>query len=122
MFKHYLKGKTAPPSYNESNDCSVRAVANASGKTYEECHAIMKALGRKDGQFMGMRMAAAGAMRAGGQLFITESLNDYRLRQGKYVVFVPQHCFALLDGEIVDIIQPDLSDKLLGIFYFKELN
>jgi mannose-6-phosphate isomerase class I len=120
MFKHYFKGMTAPASYNESNDCSVRAVANASGKSYEEVHAIMKALGRKDGQLMDMRMCAAGAMKAGGQLFIVESLSDYRLKQGKYVVFQPQHCFALINGEVVDTMQHSLSDKLLGIFIFKE--
>jgi hypothetical protein len=79
----------------------------------------MKALGRKDGQFMDMRMCAAGAMKAGGQLFITESLSDYRLKQGKYVVFLPQHCFALINNEIVDTAQPCLSDSLLGLFVFK---
>jgi mannose-6-phosphate isomerase class I len=118
MFNKRQKGVAAPEHYNESNDCSVRAVANASGKSYEECHTIMKALGRKDGQFMDMRMCAAGAMKAGGQLFIVESLNDHRLKQGKYVVFLPQHCFALINGEVVDTMQPDLSDKLLGIFKF----
>jgi hypothetical protein len=118
MFKHSLKSKTAPASYNESKDCSVRAVANASGKSYEDVRIIMKALGRKDGQFMDMRMCAAGCMKAGGQLFITESLNDYRLKQGRYVVFVPQHCYALVDGEIHDTIKPNSSDKLLGVFKF----
>jgi hypothetical protein len=118
MFNKQHKGVTAPSHYNESNDCSVRAVANASGKSYSECHAVMKALGRKGCQLMDIRMAAAGCMRAGGSLLIIESLSDYRLKQGKYVVFLPQHCFALINGEIVDTIQPDLSDKLLGVFKF----
>lgn len=33
---------------NESNDCAVKAVALATGTSYTYCHAILKALGRKD--------------------------------------------------------------------------
>lgn len=118
MFKYNLKGQVAPKHLNEANDCSVRAVANASGKSYEEVHQIMKDLGRANGLPFNTRMAAAGAMKAGGKLFICESLNDYRLLQGSYVVFNQQHCFCLKDGEIIDTIKPNLSDKLLGIFKF----
>lgn len=34
----------------ETNDCAVRAVAIASGRSYGEAHAMLKALGRKDRQ------------------------------------------------------------------------
>lgn len=119
MFKLSHKGVIAPKHSNEKDDCSVRAVANVSGKTYEEVHGIMKALGRVDGKPMDIRKAAAGAMKAGGKLFITESLNDYRLLQGNYVVFTQQHSFALVNGVIIDTSMPDLADKLMGVFYFK---
>ena len=33
---------------NETNDCAVRAMANAFGISYERAHAAMKAAGRKD--------------------------------------------------------------------------
>lgn len=120
MFKHTSKGIVAPLHYQESNDCSVRSVANASGLSYEDCHFIMQDLGRVDGKTMGIQMAAAGCMKAGGKIFITESLNDYRLKQGVYVVFTQQHSFCLKDGEIIDITMPDLSDKLMGAFKFKQ--
>jgi hypothetical protein len=118
MFKLSHKGITAPKHFNEKNDCAIRAVANASGKSYEDVHQIMKDLGRTNGLPMNVRMAAAGVMRAGGKLFICESLNDYRLKQGIYVVITQQHSFCLKDGEIIDTIKPDLSEKLLGIFKF----
>lgn len=118
MFKLSHKGVTAPKHYNEKEDCSVRSVANASGKSYEEVHQIMKDLGRVNGLPFNIRLAAAGAMKAGGKLFITESLNDYRLLQGNYVVFQQQHSFALVNGEIIDTIKPNLSEKLMGIFKF----
>lgn len=118
MFKLSHSGVTAPKHYGEKDDCSVRSIANASGKPYEEIHSIMKSLGRMDGKPMNIRKAAAGAMRVGGKLFITESLEDYRLLQGNYVVFQQQHSFALVNGEIIDTIKPNLSEKLMGIFKF----
>lgn len=119
MFKLSHKGITAPKHYNEKEDCSVRSVANASGKSYEEVHQIMKDLGRVNGLPFNIRLAAAGAMKAGGRLFICETLNDYRLLRGSYVVFTQQHSFALVNGEIIDTIKPDMSEKLMGVFYFK---
>jgi hypothetical protein len=118
MFKLTHKGVTAPKHLPEKEDCSVRSVANASDKSYEEVHQIMQDLGRTNGLPMNVRMAAAGAMRAGGKLFICESLNDYRLKKGTYVVITQQHSFCLKEGGIVDTIKPDLSERLLGIFKF----
>jgi hypothetical protein len=118
MSNKHNKGVIAPNRYDESNDCSVRSVANASGKSYEEVHQIMKDLGRTNGLPMNVQKFAAGCMKTGGKLFICESLNDYRLKQGTYVVITQQHSFCLKDGGIVDTIKPDLSEKLLGIFKF----
>lgn len=118
MFKVKSKGVTAPMYLSESEDCSVRSVANASGKSYLECHEIMKNLGRVQGKSMNVKFAAAGAMRAGGKLLICESLDDYRLQSGTYIVFLQQHSFCLQDGQIIDTIKPDLSEKLIGIFKF----
>lgn len=119
MFKHSQKGVVAPLHHKELNDCSVRSIANASGLSYEDSHEIMKSLGRVDGKTLNIRMAAAGCMKAGGKIFITESLSDCRLKQGIYVVFTQQHSFCLRGGEIIDTTAPDLSDKLCGVFSFK---
>ena len=112
------KGVVAPEGLNETEDCSVRSVANAAGIFYRDSWEIMKNLGRIQGKPMNVRMAAAGAMRAGGKLFICESLKDYRLLQGNYVVFLQQHSFALVNGEIIDTIKPNISEKLMGVFKF----
>ena len=112
------KGVVAPEGLNETEDCSVRSVANAAGIFYRDSWEIMKNLGRIQGKPMNVRMAAAGAMRAGGKLFICESLEDYRLKDGTYVVFMQQHSFCLKDNQIIDTIKPDLSEKLLGIFKY----
>lgn len=112
------KGVTAPVDLREIDDCSVRSVANASGISYTDSWEIMKSLGRIQGKPMNIRMAAAGAMKAGGKIFICESLDDYRLKKGTYVVFLQQHSFCLKEGAIIDTTFPDLSDKLVGIFKF----
>jgi hypothetical protein len=118
MFKLTHKGVTAPKHLPEKEDCSIRSVANASSKPYEEVHQVMKDLGRTNGLPMNVQKFAAGCMKTGGKLFICESLNDYRLKQGTYVVITQQHSFCLKNGGIVDTIKPDLSERLLGIFKF----
>ena len=119
LVKPYSKGVLAPKGLSEKNDCSVRALANVTGMLYSDCHSIMKELGRKDKEMMDTRMAAAGMLRAGGKLFIVESLEDIRLNHGNYVVFQSGHCFTLIDGQVVDTIKPDMGAKLLGVFKFK---
>lgn len=114
----HLKGSTAPSHYNESNDCSVRAVANASGLSYEVCHAIMQSLGRKNGQMFDTRMAAAGCMVARGKIKIVNTELS-QLNNGKYVIFQQGHCFAYIGGKIVDTVPVDTSKSIVGVFEFK---
>jgi hypothetical protein len=114
----HIKGITAPSRYGEADDCSVRAVANASGKSYEEVHTVMKSLGRKDRQQMDMKMCAAGCMRLGGTIKIV-NIELSQLNNGKYVIFQMGHCFCLIDGKIIDTIPTDLEEKIIGVFGFK---
>lgn len=117
----HLKGITAPSHYNESNDCSVRALANASGKSYKHCHEILKSLGREDGQQMDTRNAAAGCMRLGGKIKIV-GIKMSQLNSGKYVIFQMGHCFCLIDGKIIDTIPIDLEEEIIGVFEFIKEN
>ena len=42
--------KAEGAAIGERNDCTVKAIAIVTGKTYAECHAAMAAAGRKSGQ------------------------------------------------------------------------
>lgn len=134
MFKLSHKGVTAPKHYNETNDCSVRSLANASGKTYEECHQIMKELGRVNGLPMDARNFAAGCLRAGGRLELlqidyferyqatTKNLKRYLpyMKTGKFVVILPHHSFAVVQGGIIDDRNIDENEIVLCVYKFKQ--
>lgn len=113
----HLKGITAPSHFSEANDCSVRAVANAAGRSYEDCHAVMQRLGRGEGCSMDTRNAAAGCMRLGGRIKIV-NIELSQLNNGKYVIFHRNHCFAYIDGKIVDTVSIDLEEEIIGVFEF----
>jgi len=99
----------------ERNDCSVRAMAEATGRTYEQCHAALKDAGREDlggcraavlTQALGLPFVTTGreAQARGFQdsrptaaKFIREHL------QGVYIVFVTGHFFALVNGVQLDM-------------------
>lgn len=105
---------------HEENDCSVRAVANATGKPYAECHSLMKKFGRKDGQAVSARSAAAACMSIGGKSIVTSNTKEPRLQKGSYVVFIQDHCFALVDGQTIDAPRGALYQAPQGVFKFKE--
>jgi hypothetical protein len=118
MFNSAQKGATAPRHYNEKNDCSVRALANVTGKSYEDCHSLMKSLGRSNGYPADGRNVASGCMRLGGRIRIVRNELQH-LNNGKFIVFQEGHCFALIDGTIVDTEPVDKSKQVLCVFEFK---
>ncbi len=101
--------------YWERNDCSVRAMAEATGRSYEECHAALKKAGREDlagcraavlSQALGLPFETTGReaqargfrdTRPTAAQFIREHL------QGVYIVFVTGHFFALVNGVQLDM-------------------
>jgi hypothetical protein len=78
----------------------------------------MKALGRKDGQMLDMRMVAAGCMRAGGKIKIV-NINLSQLNNGKFVIFQEGHCFAYVNGKIIDTAPVDTKKSIIGVFEFE---
>ena len=67
---------SASRSLNESNDCTVKAVALVCGVTYQEAHAEMKRRGRKDrrGAFAWQYKAAVEHF---GKRIITRTANEF---------------------------------------------
>lgn len=118
LVKTHSKGALTPPALNESNDCSVRSLANATGKPYMECHTLMRSLGRLQGQTVDARLLAAACMRLGGKIKLIENLKDSRLNNGKYIIIQQGHCFSMINGAIIDTQPNDLDKQVLGIFEF----
>lgn len=113
------------PMMKEGLDCTVRALANAKEIPYEEAHAIMASFGRQQGKGCAFdRMHEAYSSNGlefvcsfGTTLdatWVSSVIGGYRLsgrsvksllkelQNGKYIVSVRKHVFAVIDGEIVD--------------------
>lgn len=108
----------------EYNDCTVRALAAIADITYEFAHEIAESLGRhrlkgtqfsKLADYAGMKFESAtkeaysyhseyGRVRSfhANQIYptLTQWVKDHP--KGRYVVRVPQHVFAVIDGVIHD--------------------
>ena len=119
LVKPYSKGVLTPKGLSEKNDCSVRALANITGMLYSDCHAVTERLGRKFGCSMDARNLASACLRLGGKIKLIERLKDSRLNNGKFIIVQEGHCFAMIDGKIVDTQPNDLDKQVLGIFEFK---
>lgn len=105
--------KVSSSKFREKNDCVVIALAIASGKPYDEVHAILKRHGRKDrrGAFYGTIFNAVKEVSpkaihncirkpCGGQY--TPRTIGKALPKGNYVVLFNRHAAAMVDGVIED--------------------
>ena len=100
----------------ERRDCAVRAMTVATGRTYADCHAALKAAGRVDGKgarwdtlekalgrpfvsYIGLQRRWRGDQ----ELRPTAAALLRSLPKGRHIVFVTGHFFAVVDGVQVDI-------------------
>lgn len=109
----FAQSDAGSPSW-EDNDCAVRAMVSATGRRYEECHALLKAAGRKDRKATAGRVLGAALglhfVRTGyraGVISYKDSRPTFaqlsrKLGKGIYIVFVTDHFLALVDGVHVD--------------------
>jgi len=99
-------------SFNEHNDCTVKAMVVATGKPYADCHAALKAEGRPDRRGCYFRtVGPKAAKRLGYELTeITDytartmitAERDRRLQSGAFVVLVSGHAAGVRNGEVID--------------------
>lgn len=108
-------------SRNETNDCSVTALAITTGIRYDKAHKIMAMMGRKPGKGPACRVngkrtykSMHDTMRmaikvAGRQAGIPETPQGYtmntigeRYSHGSYLVFTRGHVAAVVDGVVED--------------------
>lgn len=133
MIKPTQAGVSAPNHYQETQDCSVRSIANASNQTYEEAHTLLKSLGRKNGCTVSGHTLAAACLRSGGRLklFRTDFIEQYQIAQrnltrylpymkdGKFVVILPHHAFTVINGCIIDNQSTDEKETVISVYEFK---
>ena len=109
----------------ETMDCAVRALANATEKTYAECHDIFKQNGRESGKGTRHNIVYETFVSNGVRLVCSfGTTNDAKyvssvygvpnlagttlakvlksLHTGKFIVSVRSHVFAVVDGDVID--------------------
>ncbi len=114
----------------EKKDCTVRALSNTTGMSYNEAHAIMKSHGRLDGHGAYPEQWGPAYLKAGFQLeavcgttqtavnvahrmnmlgckvkrFGGMSLKKFMSAKlkGSYILVNRNHAFAVIDGTLVD--------------------
>lgn len=109
----------------EQKDCSVRALSNAMQISYEEAHAKIHSIGRKQGKPVNTGDLSKFYREAGLNMQIvgTTKLADYfrrlhrdveaiegrtvenmvkQLQTGRHIVHIKGHVFAIVDGKIHD--------------------
>ena len=104
-----------PSSYlNERNDCTVRALAVATGKGYAAAHQFMSRNGRKPGrgaqfarilrankhEVLGTRLQPISLVEAKG--LRTAILRNPQLRTGTWILQMRAHVVTLKDGKLYD--------------------
>lgn len=112
---------------NETNDCAVRAMANAFGISYERAHAAMKANGRKDRKgAYNLTIHNAITQEHGGkravQLNHIGTGKDQRQvtigtfckfrTTGSYYCIVRGHAFAIVDGVVQDAFKNKAGKRI----------
>lgn len=126
--------------FSENKDCTVRALANASDLSYEECHSIFEMYGRK--RKFGCKIAIFDKVyqQCGFELVdvfgTTDAAKHYRfyknihdiskgitlgkvvdvLHEGSYIVLIRGHALAIVDGEVIDTFASRAGSKVVAIY------
>jgi hypothetical protein len=99
----------------ERNDCSVRSMSAATGRSYDACHKALKDAGREDlggcraavlSQALGLPFVSTGREAQARGFPDTRPTAAKFIREhptGIYIVFVTGHFFALVSGLQLDM-------------------
>lgn len=137
-------GAINPSNPKEKNDCTVRALANVTDKTYEECYSVLKAAGRDDGKpcgpsvfdpvyfAFGCKQAYVLGTTNGAKWYrktypeykhikgmtVKTLLENLQERKGKYIALTDGHALAIVDGFIVDKSNNPANKRVIALYRF----
>lgn len=103
----------------QTNDCTVVALAHATGLPYDECYDTLAKAGRKCGRGFGLTKWAAKASLGGwrfrqmsfpatkGMRRVNPATFALKHPEGRFILRVSKHVMACVDGVIVDAYRSD---------------
>lgn len=100
-------------AYDETNDCTVKAIALACDVSYGKAHRLLAKMGRKKGRGVTMAVIAKALNQLGYPVDIHGMLNhsavDLTIKrfareysEGRYIVCTKAHAIAVVEGELKD--------------------
>jgi hypothetical protein len=100
----------ASSKQHENNDCTVKALAIATGLDYSVVHAAFTKAGRKNRKGCNRRITKIAAAALGFDMeptvFSAKTAitveRDRRLQSGRYVIGMTRHLAAMVDGKLHD--------------------
>jgi len=124
---------------NEANDCTVRALANASGMPYKLAHKIMAKAGRKVGHGMtadewvpvlnrlGFTLEAIYGTTRGAKYMsfktgmsarpgITLENLIPRLGNGRFIIKIRGHVLTVVDGNVIDYGHNSAGSRVQAVY------
>lgn len=126
-------GRRVESFEHETNDCTVRALALATGSTYAAAHAHMAAHGRKARKGAHVAVPYAAAKLGGFECAkVQTSMMPLEVRKRTFgqwlesgelparcVVIVPKHAIAVVDGKVCDAFKVGSRRTIQSIWAFR---
>lgn len=127
----------------EQKDCTVRALTNIGCMDYAEAHEFLKGYGRINGEGLLMDRCHEAYMEAGlecigvfGDTWLARwfsgvvghekrqkgcTLKTFieKHQEGSYVVYIKGHVLALVDGDIVDLMDNSANARVLAAWKYE---
>jgi len=124
---------------NETKDCSVRALSNATEMPYEKAHALLKKHGRKDCRGVFFKTLKGAYEEAGFTLYgvygstraarYAAHISDQKTAEGvtlgkllptlgfgEYIVNVTGHAVAVVNGKLIDTFDNPAGKRVVAVF------
>ena len=109
----------------DRNDCSVRALANIGGFSYDDAFNICKAAGRKDGRGMN-KSVWLPLFKKHADMEFSRYLSDFKTikslssklteRGGTYLVHIRRHVAVFKDGQWLDWIDDNRLHRVKAVW------
>lgn len=102
-------GRSQSKRKRQTNDCTVRAIAIAMGRDYDEVYDALAARGRRSGrkfkvdvylEEIGLKKTTFPAQAGQRRYHVDDFIRDHQ--NGTYIVKVAKHVFAVIDGVMHD--------------------
>ena len=142
MIKNSEVNAKIAESFRETNDCNVRAMANALGINYRQAHAYHKKRGRKNRRGTSGQIVRDVIKDYAQEVFMVQKkylalipqvmeiiesadlprtvnqfTKDSRFQKGRFIVYVRGHAIAIVDGKTQDWVSENRQHRI--VFFIK---